>query len=90
MPTETAPRANPIHVRILECGMPLLVEEMAGVRTAAVSWLTPAGNASDPEACIDCGLCVDECPVQAIFPQDDVPAEWRKYIQINADHFKRS
>jgi predicted Zn-dependent peptidase len=49
MPTETAPRANPIHARILECGMPLLVEEMAGVRTAAVSWLTPAGNASDPE-----------------------------------------
>jgi NAD-dependent dihydropyrimidine dehydrogenase PreA subunit len=44
----------------------------------------------DPEACIDCGLCVDECPVQAIFPQDDVPAEWKKYIQINADHFKRS
>jgi NAD-dependent dihydropyrimidine dehydrogenase PreA subunit len=43
----------------------------------------------DPEACIDCGLCVDECPVQAIFPQDDVPAEWRKYIQINADHFKK-
>jgi len=44
----------------------------------------------DPEACIDCGLCDDECPVQAIFPQDDVPAEWRKYIQINADHFKRA
>jgi ferredoxin len=44
----------------------------------------------DPETCIDCGLCVDECPVQAIFPQDDVPAEWRKYIQINADHFKKA
>jgi predicted Zn-dependent peptidase len=45
----TVPRANPIHVRILECGMPLLVEEMAGVRTAAVNWLAPAGNATDPE-----------------------------------------
>lgn len=42
------PKANPIHVRMLECGMPLLVEEMAGVRTAAVSWLVPAGNATDP------------------------------------------
>jgi len=42
-------RENPIRVRILECGMPLLVEEMAGVRTAAVSWLLPAGNATDPE-----------------------------------------
>ncbi|MEY3691548.1 MAG: hypothetical protein RJB57_1204 [Actinomycetota bacterium] len=29
--------------------MPLLVEEMAGVRTAAVSWLVPVGNASDPD-----------------------------------------
>ena len=29
--------------------MPLLVEEMPGVRTAALSWLLPAGNASDPE-----------------------------------------
>jgi ferredoxin len=42
----------------------------------------------DPDTCIDCGLCVDECPVQAIFPQDDVPAEWKKYIQINIDYFK--
>ena len=43
----------------------------------------------DPDTCIDCGLCVDECPVQAIFPQDDVPAEWKKYIQINADWYKK-
>ena len=34
---------------MLECGMPLLVEEMPGVRTAAISWLVPAGNSSDPE-----------------------------------------
>ncbi|MEY5031337.1 MAG: hypothetical protein RL354_368, partial [Planctomycetota bacterium] len=45
----TTPRENPIRVRMLECGMPLLVEEMSGVRTAALSWLVPAGNASDPE-----------------------------------------
>ncbi len=43
------PSTNPIRVRVLDCGMPLLVEEMAGVRTAAVSWLLPAGNATDPE-----------------------------------------
>ena len=30
----------------------------------------------DPDTCIDCGLCVDECPVTAIFPQEDLPAEW--------------
>ena len=41
----------------------------------------------DPDTCIDCGLCVDECPVQAIFPEEDLPEEWQKYIQINADWF---
>jgi predicted Zn-dependent peptidase len=48
-PMSTQHRPNPIIVRKLRCGMPLLVEEMAGVRTAAVSWLLPAGNASDPQ-----------------------------------------
>ena len=41
----------------------------------------------DPDTCIDCGLCVDECPVQAIYPDEDLPEEWEKYIQINRDHF---
>ena len=42
----------------------------------------------DPETCIDCALCVDECPVKAIYQQEDVPAEWNNYIQINLDYFK--
>ena len=42
----------------------------------------------DPDTCIDCALCVDECPVKAIFQQEDVPAEWTKYIQINLDYYK--
>ena len=28
----------------------------------------------DPETCIDCGACVPECPYEAIFPEDEVPA----------------
>ena len=43
----------------------------------------------DPDTCIDCGLCVDECPVQAIFTEEDLPEEWNKYIQINADWFEK-
>ena len=43
----------------------------------------------DPNTCIDCGLCVDECPVKAIFAEDDVPAKWKQYIQLNADAFKK-
>ena len=42
----------------------------------------------DPDTCIDCGACVPECPVTAIFPLDDVPEEWRQYIEINAEHYK--
>ncbi|MCP3904267.1 MAG: ferredoxin family protein [Planctomycetes bacterium] len=42
----------------------------------------------DPETCIDCGLCVDECPVQAIFPEEDLPDEWQKYLQINTDWYQ--
>ena len=43
----------------------------------------------NPDDCIDCGLCIDECPVKAIFQEDDVPAQWRQYIQINAEHFAK-
>ncbi len=43
----------------------------------------------DPDECIDCGACEPECPVNAIFPQDDVPVEWAQYTKINADYFKQ-
>ena len=43
----------------------------------------------DPDECIDCGACVDPCPVDAIYPEDEVPDEWRNFIQINADYFKK-
>jgi ferredoxin len=42
----------------------------------------------DPEECIDCGGCVPACPVDAIFPENEVPEKWREYTQINADYFK--
>jgi NAD-dependent dihydropyrimidine dehydrogenase PreA subunit len=42
----------------------------------------------DPQTCIDCGLCVDECPVAAIFQDADLPAEWSEFLEKNAAHFK--
>jgi ferredoxin len=39
----------------------------------------------DPDECIDCTLCEPECPVEAIHPEDDMPAGQEAYIKINAD-----
>jgi ferredoxin len=40
--------------------------------------------AIDPDECIDCTLCVAECPAEAIFAEDDVPADQQEFIDINA------
>ena len=40
--------------------------------------------AIDPEECIDCTLCVAECPVEAIYADDDVPEDQQEFIEINA------
>ncbi|MFL5921638.1 MAG: ferredoxin family protein [Gaiellaceae bacterium] len=37
----------------------------------------------DPEECIDCGACEPECPVEAIFPEDALPAKWEPFVKIN-------
>ena len=42
-----------------------------------------------PDECIDCGACVPECPVTAIFAEDAVPDDQVQFIQINADYFKK-
>ena len=41
--------------------------------------------AIDPDECIDCTLCVAECPVEAIFALDDVPKAQEEFIALNAD-----
>jgi ferredoxin len=38
----------------------------------------------DPTECIDCGACVPECPVDAIFRETEVPTQWANYLAINA------
>jgi NAD-dependent dihydropyrimidine dehydrogenase PreA subunit len=43
----------------------------------------------DAGTCIDCGACEPACPVQAIFTQDDTPEQWKAYIKINADYYKK-
>lgn len=38
----------------------------------------------DPEECIDCALCVPECPVEAIVPEDELTPDQQQYVEINA------
>jgi ferredoxin len=38
-----------------------------------------------PDDCIDCEACVPECPVEAIFHDSNVPAQWAQYVQLNAE-----
>ena len=40
-----------------------------------------------PDECIDCGACEPECPVTAIFPEEDTPPQCKEYIAINKDIF---
>ncbi len=41
-----------------------------------------------PDECIDCGACEPECPVTAIFPEEDVPEEWASYTKKNYAYFE--
>jgi ferredoxin len=38
-----------------------------------------------PDECIDCAVCIPECPVNAILPEEDVPSDQIAFIKLNAD-----
>jgi ferredoxin len=40
----------------------------------------------NPEECIDCSVCVTECPVNAIYQDKDLPADQREFIEINREY----
>ena len=39
----------------------------------------------EPDECIDCAVCIPECPVNAIFLEEDVPEDQRAFIALNAE-----
>ena len=43
-----------------------------------------------PEECVDCGACEPACPVEAIFYEDDTPAEWKPFYNANVEFFEDS
>ena len=36
-----------------------------------------------PDECIDCGLCEPECPIEAIYADDELPSDQIEFIEIN-------
>src|SRR5574337_1023138 len=42
----------------------------------------------DPDTCIDCQLCVPECPIHAIYEAEEVPAPYQEWIAKNVELFK--
>ena len=74
------------------------VKDTACVDVCPVDCIHPTSGADDfenakqlyiePEECIDCGVCESECPVEAIFMEEDVPEEWAHFTQINAEYFQ--
>lgn len=43
----------------------------------------------DPDECLHCGICEPECPVDAIYADDELPEEWKHFAGINASFFGR-
>ncbi|MES2218538.1 MAG: ferredoxin FdxA [Pseudomonadota bacterium] len=41
--------------------------------------------AINPDECIDCALCEPECPVNAIYSEDDLPEKYKNFLQINKE-----
>jgi ferredoxin len=48
---------------------------------------SPAMLVIDPDTCIDCALCVPECPIQAIWPSDELPDVYSDWVEKNAELF---
>ena len=44
----------------------------------------------NPDECIDCDACVEACPVDACFAEDQLPAEWKRFAQLNAAYFEQA
>ncbi len=39
----------------------------------------------DPEECIDCSLCEPECPITAIYAEEDLPDDQQEFLSLNAE-----
>ena len=78
----------------------VIAEPCIGEKNGACVDVCPAGcihttpeapqNFIDPDVCIECEQCVLVCPVNAVFLDKEIPEEWQRFIQINAEFFTRN
>jgi ferredoxin len=78
----------------------VIAEPCIGEKNGACVDVCPAGcihttpdapqNYIDPDVCIECEQCVLVCPVNAVFLDAEIPAEWQRYVAVNADFFSRN
>ena len=70
----------------------LCIRDGACMEVCPVECITagPEGDAKcgkqyyiNPDDCIECGACAPECPQDAIFPEDEVPEQYRTAIALN-------
>ena len=70
------------------------VKDKACVEVCPVDCIHPIdGNGEpmlyiDPDECIDCGACEPECPVEAIFAEEDMPEDQGRFVEINTKYFE--
>ncbi|MEU1231390.1 ferredoxin [Streptomyces sp. NPDC005828] len=62
---------------LIECPVDCIYE---GARTLYIN----------PDECVDCHACEPVCPVEAIFPEDELPQHWAHYRLVNEDFFEGS
>lgn len=67
---------------------PVCPEESISVGTVEVDGTTYDQYFIDPSSCLDCGSCESVCPSGAIYMEDDLPADLKKFTAINAKFFK--
>ncbi|MDZ4775051.1 MAG: ferredoxin family protein [Planctomycetota bacterium] len=75
-------------------------KDAACVEVCPVDCIHPVKDSADfakfemlyinPDECIDCGACVPECPVDAIFDEAELPEKWASYKKINAEWFQKN
>ena len=75
--------------------MHIIAEPCVGVKDAACVEVCPVDCIHsteqspqyfiNPDECIDCAVCIPECPANAIFAEEDVPADQLAFIKLNVD-----